>query len=54
MSVAENKKMKPILDMEILTDKRLKSNRSDITLVNKNSHEWILIEVGVHGYKNTV
>lgn len=31
----------------ILTDKRLESNRPDITLVQKSSYEWILTDVEV-------
>lgn len=41
-------------DMTTLTEKRLESNCSDITLVHKSSHEWVLIEIVVHWGKNII
>lgn len=53
-SLAESEQMKPKLDTTVLIDKRLESNRPDIRLVHKGSHEWIVIDVAVHWDTNIV
>lgn len=44
-SVAENTQVKIVWDTTILIDKSVGSNRADIWLLYKSSHEWILIDV---------
>lgn len=43
-----------MLDTCIMTDKRLESNRPDITLLHKIIHEWILTDIAIALDKNIV
>lgn len=41
-------------NMNIWTDKQMGRNRPDITLTEKSSHEWILVDIVVPSVKNIV
>ena len=40
--------------MTIYTDKVLKHNRADITLVHKDTQEWTLIDIAVPAEQNII
>ena len=50
--VAENGKVRITWDMTIFTDRRLKHNRPDITVVHKDTQEWTLIDIAVPADQN--
>ena len=45
LSVAEIGEVRITWDMTIYTDKRLKHNRPDVSLVHKDTQEWTLIDI---------
>lgn len=47
MSVNDNEQVKLMCNTAILTEKRLESNRPNITIALKSSHERVLIDFGV-------
>ncbi|XP_068690191.1 uncharacterized protein [Montipora foliosa] len=49
---AENGEVRITWDMTIYTDKVLKNNRPDITLVHKDTQKWILIDIAVLADQN--
>lgn len=52
LSLVENERVKLMWERTIFNDKRLESDRPDITLVHKCSFEWILIDVALPWNKN--
>ena len=47
LPIVENGEVRATWDMTIYTDKVLKHNRADITLVYKDRQKWILIDIAV-------
>ena len=47
LPTAENGEVRITWDMTIYTDKVLKHNRPDITLVHKDTQKWTLIDISV-------
>ena len=47
LPVIENGNLKLSWDMKIFTDKKLKHNRRDITLLQMKDKEWIFIDIAV-------
>ena len=45
--VTENKGVKLMWDMTVCTDKKLKHNKPDITLLLKEEKKWIFIDIAV-------
>ena len=54
LPVAENREVRITWDMTIYTDKVLKHNRPDITLVHKDTQEWTLIDIAVPADQNII
>ena len=52
MPTAENGEMRITWDMIIYTDKVLKHDRPDITLVHKDTQKWTLIDIAVPADQN--
>ena len=52
--INENGEVKVTWDMTIYTDKILKHNRSRITLVNKDTQKWTLIDIAVPADQNII
>ena len=50
--VVENDELRITWDMTIYTDKKLKHNRPDITVMQRNTKEWILIDIAVPADQN--
>ena len=50
--VVENDEVRIRWDMTIYTDKKLKHNRPDITVMQRNTKEWTLIDIAVPAVKN--
>ncbi|XP_068697681.1 uncharacterized protein [Montipora foliosa] len=47
LPTAENGEVRITWDMTIYTDKVLKNNRPDVTLVHKDTQKWTLIDIAV-------
>ena len=47
MVVVENDEVRITWDTTIYTDKKLKHNRPDITVMQRNTKEWTLIDIAV-------
>ena len=47
LPIAENGEVRNTWDMTIYTDKVLKCNRPDATLVHKDTKKWTLIDIAV-------
>ena len=45
--VIENEQVKLMWDNTIITDRRVPNNRPDITLVLKDRHKWVMVDVAV-------
>ena len=54
LAVAENRDVRITWDMTVYTDKKLSHNRPDITLVQKDSQEWTLIDIAVPADQNVI
>ena len=54
MAVAENRDVRITVRMTVYTDKKLSHNRPDITLVQKDSQEWTLIDIAVQADQNVI
>ena len=54
MPTAENGEVRITWDITIYTDKVLKHNRPDITLVHKDRQKWTLIDVAVPADQNII
>ena len=54
LSTAENGEVRITWDMTIYTDKVLKHNRPDITLMHKDTQKWTLIDTGVPADQNII
>ena len=52
MSIAENGEVKINWDMTIYTDKVLRHNRPDITLIHKDTQKWTLLDIAVTADQN--
>ena len=52
LPIAENGEVRITWDMTIYTDKVLKHNRPDITLVHKDTQKWTLIDIAVPADQN--
>ena len=52
LSIAENGEVRITWDMSIYTDKVLKHNRPDITLMHKDTQKWIFIDIAVPADQN--
>ena len=52
LPTAENGEVRITWDMTIYTDKVLKNNRPDITLVHKDTQKWTLIDIAVSADQN--
>ncbi|XP_068684473.1 uncharacterized protein [Montipora foliosa] len=52
--VIENDQVKLVWDGTIVTDRRVPHNRPDITLVLKDKHQWLLVDVAVLDDRNIV
>ncbi|XP_068684405.1 uncharacterized protein [Montipora foliosa] len=52
MPAAENGEVRVTWDMTIYTDKGMKHNRPDITLVHKDTQKWTLIDIAVPADQN--
>ena len=52
-TTAENGEVRITWEMTIYTDKVLKHNRPDITLVHKDAQKWTLIDIAVPADQNT-
>ena len=50
----ENDQVKLVWDGSIVTDRRIPQNRPDITLVLKDKHQWLLVDVAVPDDRNIV
>lgn len=50
----ENDQSKLVWDGTIVTDRRVPHNRPDITLVLKDKHQWLLVDVDVPDDRNIV
>ena len=54
LPIVENGKVRVTWDITIYTDKVLKHNRPDITLVHKDTRDWTLIDIAVPADQNIV
>ena len=54
LPVIENDQVKLVWDGTILTDRHVPHNRPDITLVLKDKHQWLLVDVAVPDDRNIV
>ena len=54
MAVTENREVRITWDMTVYTDKKLNHNRPDITLVQKDTQEWTLIDIAVPSDQNII
>ena len=54
LSTAENGEVRITWDMTLYTDKVLKHNRPDITLMHKDTQKWTLIDIAVPADQNIV
>ena len=54
LSTAENGEVRITWDMTIYTDKVLKHNRPDITLMHKDTQKWTLIDIAVPADQNII
>ena len=54
MAVKENREVRIIWDMTVYTDKKPNHNRPDITLVQKDTQEWTLIDIAVPADQNII
>jgi len=54
LSIVENGAVRVTCDMTIYTDKVLKHNRPDITLVHKDTQKWTLIDITVQADQNII
>ena len=54
LPIVENGEVRVTWDMTIYTDKVLKHNRPDITLVHKDTQDWTLIEIAVPAGQNII
>ena len=54
LSTAENGEVRITWDMTIYTDKALKHNRPDITLMHKGKQKWTLIDIAVPADQNII
>ena len=54
LPVIENDQVKLMWDGTIVTDRRVPHNRSDITLVLKEKHQWLLVDVAELDDRNVV
>ena len=52
MPTAENGEVRITWDMTIYTDKVLRHNRPDITLMHKDTRKWTLIDIAVPADQN--
>ena len=48
----ENERVRLMWDVTVYTDKKLKHNRPDITLLPKEEKEWIFIDIAVPADRN--
>ena len=54
LPIVENGEVRVTWDMTIYTDKVLKHNRPDITLVHKDTQDWTLIDIAVPADQNII
>ena len=54
LPIVENGEVRVTSDMTIYTDKVLKHNRPDITLVHKDTQDWTLIDIAVPADQNII
>ena len=54
LAVAENRDVRITWDMTVYTDKKLNHNRPDITLEQKDTQEWTLIDIAVPPDQNII
>ena len=54
LAVTENKEVRITWDITVYTDKKLNHNRPDITLVQKNTQKWTLIDIAVPADQNII
>ena len=54
LAVTENREVRITWDMTVYTDKKLNHNRLDITLVQKDTQEWTLIDIAVSADQNII
>ena len=54
LPIVENGEVRVTWDMTIYTDKVLKHNRPDITLVHKDTQKWTLIDIAVQADQNII
>ena len=54
LPVAKNREVRITRDMTVYTDKALKNNRPDISLLHKASQEWKLIDIDVPADQNMI
>ena len=52
--VMENEQVKLMWDNTVITDRRVPHNRPDITLVLKDRHQWVMVDVAVPDDRNIV
>ena len=50
----ENDQVTQVWDRTIVTDRRVPHSRPDITLVLKDKHQWLLVDVAVPDDRNIV
>ena len=54
LAVTENREVRITWDMTVYTDRKLNHNRPDITLVQKDTQEWTLIDIAVPADQNII
>jgi len=54
LPIVQNGEERVTWDMTIYTDKVLKRNRPDITLVHKDTQKWTLIDIAVPADQNII
>ena len=54
LPIVENGEVRVTWDMTIYTDKVLKHNRPDITLVHKDTQDWTLIDIALPADQNII
>ena len=54
LAVTESREVRITWDMTVYTDRKLNHNRPDITLVQKDTQEWTLIDIAVPADQNII
>ena len=52
LPVAENREVRITWEITIFTDKRMKHNRPDITVLHKDTQKWLLVDIAAPADQN--